>query len=141
MENKSDKSLYKLNGELDREVLFLKKPQIKLNDKIFSCPTSTAMELIGGKWKGVILFHLISSKKRYNELRKEIPLLNERTLSMQLKQLEADGIISRKAYYKKPPLKVEYALTKFGKGLIPILEMITEWGIIAAQEKGEFIIE
>lgn len=135
------KALYKPNGELDRDVLFQKKPMIELNNKIFPCPTSAAMELIGGKWKSVILFHLISGKKRYNELRKEIPTLNERTLSLQLKQLEADGLISRKAYFKKPPLKVEYSLTKFGESLITILQSITEWGIIAVQEKGEFIIE
>lgn len=135
------KTLYKPNGELNRDVLFQTKPMIKLNKKVFPCPTSVAMELIGGKWKSVILFHLISDKKRYNELRKEIPTLNERTLSLQLKQLVADGLISRKAYFKKPPLKVEYSLTKFGEGLITILQSITEWGIIAAQEKGEFIIE
>ncbi len=141
MDLKKNKPLFKSDGELDREVLFSKKPIIKLNEKLFSCPTSAAMELIGGKWKSVILFHLIDSKKRYNELRKEIPTLNERTLSMQLKQLEADGLINRKAYYKKPPLKVEYSLTKFGQGLIPILKMITEWGIIATKEKGEFLEE
>lgn len=133
--------LYKPNGELDKDVLFHNKPLIKLNNKVFPCPTSAAMELIGGKWKSVILYHLISGKKRYNVLRKEIPTLNERTLSLQLKQLESDGLISRKAYYKKPPLKVEYSLTKFGESLISILESITEWGIILAQEKGEFIIE
>lgn len=138
MENK--KELYKPNGELDRDVLFQNKPKIELNKKVFPCPTSVAMELIGGKWKSVILFHLISDKKRYNELRKEIPTLNERTLSLQLKQLEADGLISRKAYFEKPPLKVEYSLTKFGKSLITVLQSITEWGIIAAQEKGKFII-
>ena len=139
MENK--KELYKPNGKLDRDVLFQNKPMIELNEKVFPCPTSVAMEFIGGKWKSVILFHLISDKKRYNELRKEIPTLNERTLSLQLKQLEANGLISRKAYFEKPPLKVEYSLTKFGKSLTPILQSITEWGIIAAQEKGVFIIE
>lgn len=141
MDKKENKPLFKLDGEIDRDVLFSTKPMIQLNDKVFSCPTSVAMELIGGKWKSVILFHLIDSKKRYNELRKEISTLNERTLSMQLKQLEADGLISRKAYYKKPPLKVEYSLTKFGEGLISILKMITEWGIIAAKEKGKFLEE
>ncbi|MCI2228963.1 winged helix-turn-helix transcriptional regulator [Polaribacter sp. MSW13] len=52
---------------------------------------------------------------------------------------KTDVIISRKAYYKKSPLKVEYILTKFGEGLIPILKMITEWGVIVTQEKGEFV--
>lgn len=135
------KPLFDKDGVLDRTVLFKIKPKIKLNDKLFSCPTSAAMELIGGKWKSVILVHLISDKKRYNELRKEIPLLNERTLSIQLKQLEADGLISRKAYYKKPPLKVEYALTDFGQSLVPVLKLLIEWAILVAQKKGKFIIE
>lgn len=131
--------LFKANGELDREVLFDKKPMIKMKGKMFGCPASVTMEMIGGKWKSVILSHLIDGKKRYSELRKEIPLLNERTLSMQLKNLEADALISRKAYYKKPPLKVEYALTDLGKTLIPLLEMTIDWGILMAKEKGKFL--
>ncbi len=125
---------------MDRKELFEKKPMIKLHDKLFPCPTSAAMELIGGKWKSVILMHLIDRKKRYNELRKELPSVTERTLSLQLKQLEKDDLVSRKVYTKKPPLKVEYSLTEFGKTVIPILQAITEWGILAAYEKGEFII-
>lgn len=124
---------------MNREELFEKKPMIKLHEKLFPCPTSAAMELIGGKWKSVILTHLIEGKKRYNELRKEIPTITERTLSLQLKQLEADDLVARKVYTKKPPLKVVYSLTSFGKTVIPLLHIITEWGITAAYEKGEFI--
>ncbi|WP_422081831.1 winged helix-turn-helix transcriptional regulator [Ulvibacterium sp.] len=114
---------------------------IKYNDKLFSCTTSIAMEFIGGKWKSVILVYLIDGKKRYNELRKLISTITERTLSLQLKQLEKDGLISRKVYAKKPPLKVEYALTPFGESLIPILNSIANWGMIVAKDKGEFIEE
>jgi len=124
---------------MDREELFEKKPMIKIHDKLFPCPTSAAMEFIGGKWKSVILTHLIEGTKRYNELRKEIPTITERTLSLQLKKLEVDGLINRKVYTKKPPLKVVYSLTAFGNSVIPVLQMITEWGINAAYEKGEFI--
>ncbi len=125
--------------KMNREELFEKKPMIKIHDKLFPCPTSAAMELIGGKWKSVILTHLIEGEKRYNELRKEIPTITERTLSLQLKQLEADGLVSRKVYTKKPPLKVAYSLTTFGNTVTPVLHTITEWGITAAYEKGEFI--
>lgn len=124
---------------MDRKELFEKKPMIKLHDKLFPCPTSAAMELIGGKWKSVVLMHLIDGEKRYNVLRKELPTITERTLSLQLKQLEKDDLVLRKVYTKKPPLKVEYSLTKFGESLIPVLQSITEWGIMVAQEKGEFI--
>lgn len=139
MNNTKEKSLYKANGELDREVLFEKKPMIKYNNKLFGCPASVAMELIGGKWRSVILSHLISGKKRYNELKKEIPLINERTLSMQLKNLEANGLITRKAFFKKPPLKVEYSLTVLGETLIPLLKMTIDWGILMADNKGKFL--
>lgn len=126
---------------MDRKELFEKKPKIKINDKISWCPTSAAMELIGGKWKSVILTHLISGTKRYNELRKEIPGITERTLSLQLKQLEEDGLVVRKVFTKKPPLRVEYTLTEFGLTLCPILNSIVEWGLMAAETKGEFIFD
>ncbi|HJV20693.1 MAG TPA: winged helix-turn-helix transcriptional regulator [Sediminibacterium sp.] len=85
------------------------------------------MNYIGGKWKAAILRELIE-KKRYTELRKELPLVTERTISMQLKELEEDGLISRTVHTSKPPLKVEYELTEFGKTLIPLLNAIAEWG-------------
>ncbi|MGZ2369518.1 winged helix-turn-helix transcriptional regulator [Ancylomarina sp. YFZ004] len=90
------------------------------------------MKFIGGKWKTVILVHLQDDAKRYNELRKMIPLVTERTLSLQLKQLEEDGLIKRKVFTSKPPLKVEYSLTEFGKSLSPLLDAIEKWGIHAA---------
>lgn len=116
-----------------------KKRIIRFNDKEFSCSTSIAMELIGGKWKSVILIHLLNGKKRYNELYKLISMITERTLSLQLKQLEKDGLIARKVYTKKPPLKVEYQLTPFGETLRPVLIAIANWGTSVAEKKGEII--
>jgi DNA-binding HxlR family transcriptional regulator len=116
-----------------------KKRLIKYNDKMFACTTSVAMELIGGKWKSVILIYLIDGKKRYSELRKLISMITERTLSLQLKQLEKDGLILRKVYTKKPPLKVEYSLTQFGQSLTPVLTSIANWGKMVAEEKGEIM--
>lgn len=68
---------------------------IKLEDKIYPCTVSLVMDLMGGKWKAVILYHLKDNSKRYNELRKEMPTVTERTLSLQLKQLEEDGLVFR----------------------------------------------
>jgi len=85
------------------------------------------MKYIGGKWKSVILIHLIE-KKRYNELRKELSMVTERTISLQLKALEEDGLISRTVHIAKPPLIVDYELTEFGKTLIPLLQSIAQWG-------------
>lgn len=105
----------------------------RINGKDYPCCTSVTMGIIGGKWKTVILFHLIEGPLRYNELRKKISSVTERTLSLQLKSLEEDGIVLRKVYTTKPPLKVEYSLTDFGKTLIPLLNAIAEWG--------DFVIE
>ncbi|WP_425075250.1 winged helix-turn-helix transcriptional regulator [Psychroserpens sp. S379A] len=116
-----------------------KKRLIKYNDKEFSCSTSIAMELIGGKWKSVILIYLLNGKKRYNELYKLISTITERTLSLQLKQLEKDGLIARKVYTKKPPLKVEYELTPFGETVRPVLLTIAAWGTTVAEERGEIV--
>ena len=109
----------------------------KIDEKLYPCDTSLTMRFIGGKWKSVILIHLINGTKRYNELRKDIPTITERTLSLQLKQLEDDGLIRRRVYASKPPLKVEYKLSDFGKTLIPVLHAISNWGKDAAQNHGK----
>ncbi|MEM8510083.1 MAG: winged helix-turn-helix transcriptional regulator [Bacteroidota bacterium] len=100
----------------------------RVKGKEYPCCTSVTMGIIGGKWKTVILFYLIEGPLRYNEIRKKMPGVTERTLSLQLQQLQADGVITRKVYTQKPPLKVEYALTDFGKTLIPLLQTIADWG-------------
>lgn len=106
---------------------------INFKGKDYPCCASLTMGIIGGKWKTVILFHLLDEKLRYNELRKSMPTVTERTLSLQLKALEADGLIARKVYTTKPPLKVEYSLTEFGKTLIPLIKSIANWGDMAVE--------
>ena len=99
----------------------------KFNGKEYPCCTTLTMGIIGGKWKAAILHNLRCGALRYNELRKKMPTITERTLSLQLKKLETDGIIQRKVYTSKPPLKVEYSLTEFGETLIPLLKAIVDW--------------
>lgn len=114
---------------------------VKVEGKIYPCTVSLAMDLIGGKWKAVILYHLKDTEKRFSELRKEIPLVTEMTLSLQLKQLEKDGLVTRNVYGEKPPIKVIYEMTDFGKTFIPALEAITNWGNEIVTQKGEFVSE
>lgn len=109
----------------------------RFNGKEYPCCASVTMGIIGGKWKTVILYHLMNRTLRYNELRKEMPTVTERTLSLQLKTLEEDGIIIRKVYTTKPPLKVEYSLTEFGKTLVPLIQSIAEWGDYAVENYSE----
>ncbi|WP_394751335.1 winged helix-turn-helix transcriptional regulator [Spongiimicrobium salis] len=105
------------------------------NGKEYPCCSSLTMGVIGGKWKAVILYYLMNETLRYNELRKKMSTVNERTLSLQLKSLAEDGIIKRKVFYSKPPLKVEYSLTDFGKTLIPLIQLVAEWGTSASIKK------
>lgn len=100
----------------------------EINGKKYPCCASVTMGFIGGKWKAVILYYLMKKPLRYNELRKKMPTVTERTLSLQLKALEADGLISRKVYTEKTPLKVEYSFTDLGKTLVPLLKSIANWG-------------
>jgi DNA-binding HxlR family transcriptional regulator len=112
---------------------------VKLKGKTYPCTVSLTMDLVGGKWKAVILYHLKNGAKRYNELRKEMPAVTEMTLSLQLKQLENDGLVSRKVHGIKPPIKVVYDLTTLGLSFVPILEAVTNWGNQLVLDKGEFI--
>lgn len=108
-----------------------------INGKKYPCCTSVTMGIIGGKWKSVILVYLIDGPLRYNEIRKKMGTVTERTLSLQLKSLEEDGVIRRKVFTKKPPLKVEYSLTDFGKTLIPALRAIADWGKFAGKKQDD----
>lgn len=99
----------------------------KRYDCNFGCPVEACVEVVGGKWKGVILFHLLGGTKRFNELLRLIPGVTQRMLTRQLRELEDDRIIERKIYAEVPP-KVEYSLTEFGKTLEPVLRMLQGWG-------------
>ena len=92
------------------------------------CPVEAALEILGGKWKGAILYHLLDGAKRFNEIQRLKPALTHRVLTKQLRELEAAGVIERKVFPEVPP-KVEYALTDLGCALAPILEMLKMWGI------------
>ncbi|WDC85345.1 helix-turn-helix domain-containing protein [Caloramator sp. mosi_1] len=97
-------------------------------DKKYNCPVEYTLSIIGGKWKTVILWHLSNNEVlRYGELKRLLNGITHKTLSNQLKELEADGLINRKEYYQIPP-KVEYSLTEKGKGLMPVLKALCEWG-------------
>lgn len=108
---------------------------IEVEGKYYPCTISLAMDLVGGKWKAVILYHLKDGDKRFNELRKEIEVITEMTLSLQLKNLESDGLISRTVDGDKAPVKVFYSLTQFGRTFIPALDVINKWGHYVAEKK------
>ena len=94
----------------------------------YKCPLEATMDIIGGKYKGVIIGHLINKTLRYNELQKLISHATPKMLIQQLKELETDGIIKRKLYPVVPP-KTEYSLTKRGETLIPAIIELNKWGM------------
>ena len=98
------------------------------NQAFVACPVTFVMEKIGGYWKPIILFNLLSGSKRYNELKKSIPTITEKVLIQQLKQLEADGLLIRKSKPVVPPY-VTYELSKSGKALRPVLYAMAEWAV------------
>lgn len=91
------------------------------------CTTEMALEIIGGKWKLVILYNLFEGTKRFGELRRAMPNVTQRMLTRQLRELEEDGLVRRKVYTQVPP-KVEYSLTDTGESLESIVRQIDEWG-------------
>ncbi|GGA33789.1 winged helix-turn-helix transcriptional regulator [Paenibacillus physcomitrellae] len=100
------------------------------------CPVEYTLDVIGGKWKGVILYHLLDGRKRFNELRRICPAITQRMLTLQLRELEQDGIVERIVYQQVPP-KVEYLLTDFGMTLAPIITAMKEWGETYKNKAGE----
>jgi DNA-binding HxlR family transcriptional regulator len=92
-----------------------------------NCPVGLTTDIIGGKWKPLILFHLQDKTRRFGELQKLIPETTKKMLTQRLRELERDGIIRRKIYAQVPP-RVEYSLTRHGQSLRPILELMSAWG-------------
>ncbi|SRR5579883_546288 len=109
----------------------------RTNQCHYGCSVEAALDVIGDKWKGVILFHLLDGTKRFNELRRLIPSVTQRMLTLQLRELENDQIITRTVYPQVPP-KVEYSLTEFGQSLRPILFALREWGAKIMEREKNF---
>ncbi|MDI4649692.1 winged helix-turn-helix transcriptional regulator [Cohnella hashimotonis] len=91
------------------------------------CPIETVMHLLGGKWKPLILWHLLENTRRFSELEKLIPEVTQKMLAQHLRELEADRLVTRTIYPSVPP-KVEYMLSEYGKTMVPVLETMCAWG-------------
>lgn len=99
--------------------------QTKLN---LGCSSvKTTLEVIGGKWKPLIMFLLVEKTMRFSELQKSIVGITQKMLTQQLRELESDGLVSRKVFPQVPP-RVEYSITSHGKTLLPVLDTMHKWG-------------
>jgi DNA-binding HxlR family transcriptional regulator len=99
------------------------------------CPVEATLEVISGKWKGLLLYHLLEGTLRFGELRRALPDVSQRVLTKQLRELESSGVVLRKVYAEVPP-KVEYSLTEFGTTLKPIVLAMAKWGEKYAMSRG-----
>ena len=91
------------------------------------CPVTTTLSVIGGKWKPIILYAIKEETKRFSQIKKLIPVISQKMLTQQLRELEEDGVIHRQVYPVVPP-KVEYTLTGYGRTLMPIMDAMAAWG-------------
>lgn len=101
---------------------------LKAADPMVSCPVETTVAVIGGKWKPILLFHLLSGEKRFSELKRLVPGASDRMLTKSLRELEEDMLIHREVF-AEVPVRVEYRLAKDGESLIPILNAMSAWGL------------
>lgn len=92
------------------------------------CPVTYVLDKIGGHWKPIIIYHLLTGQRRYSELKKAIPPVTEKMLIQHLKELEADGLVIREAKAVVPP-HVTYRLSESGRALMPMLKAMCEWAI------------
>jgi DNA-binding HxlR family transcriptional regulator len=111
----------------DQKVIEMPKEKLAKEEHFYGCPIEAALDVLGNKWKGAILYHLMSGTKRFNELNKLIPAVSQRVLTLQLRELENDEIVIRKVYQQVPP-KVEYSLSTLGESLIPLLQALQAFG-------------
>lgn len=95
--------------------------------ELANCPVAATLELIGGRWKTLILYHLTFGTKRFGEIAVRIPHISRKVLTEQLKELEKSGLVKREQYKEIPP-RVEYSLSELGESLAPIMEEIAIWG-------------
>ncbi|MGL4760800.1 MAG: winged helix-turn-helix transcriptional regulator [Sarcina sp.] len=101
----------------------------RLLEKNYNCHFELTLDIIGGKWKPIIMYYIGKEKVvRYGELKKLIPNINERMLTRQLRELEEDKLINREVYREVPP-RVEYSLTEVGESVIPVLNSLRSWGL------------
>jgi DNA-binding HxlR family transcriptional regulator len=100
-----------------------------------SCPVTAAVDVIGGRWKPLIVFYLLDGTQRFAELRRSLGGVAQQILSRNLRELEADGLVHREVFAEVPP-RVEYSLTPLGRSLEPIVDLMIDWGARYLRERG-----
>jgi len=105
----------------------------KHNGTFYYCPVDLTLQIVGGRWKGIVIWNLREGTKRFSELKRILVVINDKMLSQVLKELEQHGVVHRQVYSVVPP-KVEYSLTDEGRKLVPIMQAMSEYG-------SEFVVD
>ncbi len=100
----------------------------KLNGTYYYCPVDLTLQIVGGRWKGIVIWNLREGVKRFSELKRTLVTINDKMLSQVLRELEQQGVVNRKVYEVVPP-KVEYNLTQEGEKLLPIMQAMSDYGV------------
>lgn len=101
--------------------------RFNLNGTYYYCPVDLTLHIVGGRWKGIVIWNLRDGSKRFSELKRSLVTINDKILSQTLKELELQGVVHRKVYEIVPP-KVEYSLTAEGEKLLPIMQAMSNYG-------------
>jgi len=109
---------------------------MKTREELPDCPVATTVQLVGSKWKLLILRNLMARPWRFNELKKDLEGISQKVLTESLRSMEEDGIITRTVYAEVPP-RVEYALSKVGESMRPVINAMAEWGSLYKEQTGE----
>lgn len=109
------------------ECLASENKRLVQGDKVYNTPVEVTLEVIGGKWKSLLVYHLLNGPLRFSGLKRLVPNITEKMLTQQLRELERDGVLSRTVFAEVPP-RVEYQVTEHGATLQPVLAAMCNWG-------------
>ena len=121
-------------GEQQTELVENKR--LVQGDKVYSTPMDVTLEVIGGKWKALLVYRLLNGPLRFSELKRLVPDITEKMLTQQLRELERVGVLTRTVFAEVPP-RGEYCVTEHGATLQPVLAAMCEWGRSHWQQQGE----
>jgi DNA-binding HxlR family transcriptional regulator len=105
-------------------------------EKVYNTPMEVTLEVIGGKWKALLVYRLLDGALRFSELKRQVPGITEKMLTQQLRELERDGVLNRRVFAEVPP-RVEYCVSEHGRSLQPVLAAMCQWGRQHWQQQGE----
>lgn len=120
----------------DLQPLPIENKRLVQGEKVYNTPMEVTLEVIGGKWKALLVYRLLNGALRFSELKRQVPGITEKMLTQQLRELERDAVLNRRVFAEVPP-RVEYCVSEHGRSLEPVLAAMCQWGRQHWQQQGE----